>query len=196
MEKELPKRKPTRLKNFDYNSSGAYFLTICTENRQQILSRIVGGDVLDAPSGDVLDAPFGDVLDAPSGDVLDAPFGVELLSYGEIANKYINQLNKVYDNIKVDRYVIMPNHIHIILFVFDDGASRTSPPTRQHSAVSRFVSTFKRFCNKECGKNIWQRHFHDHIIRDRHDYEEHLKYIHENPLRWQYDALYTEETRN
>ena len=44
-EKELPKRKPTRLRYFDYNASGAYFITICTENRRQILSHIVGGDV-------------------------------------------------------------------------------------------------------------------------------------------------------
>ena len=72
------------------------------------------------------------------------------------------------------------------------GASRTSPPTRQHSSVSRFVSTFKRFCNKEYGENIWQRHFNDHIIRDRQDYEEHVKYIYENPIRWHYDELYTE----
>ena len=167
-EKELPKRKPTRLRYFDYNASGAYFITICTENRRQILSHIVGGDVLDAPNT------------------------IELLPYGKIADKYINQLNNFYDHIKVDRYVIMPNHIHIMLFVLEDGASRTSPPTRQHSSVSRFVSTFKRFCNKEYGENIWQRHFNDHIIRDRQDYEEHVKYIYENPIRWHYDELYTE----
>ena len=127
------------------------------------------------------------------GDVLDAPTIVELLPYGEIADKYINQLNAFYDYIKVNKYVIMPNHIHIMLFVVENGASRTSPPTKQHSAVSQFVSTFKRFCNKECGGNIWQRHFHDHIIRNREDYEEHLRYIHENPVRWQFDELYTEE---
>ena len=169
MDKELPKRKPTRLKNFDYNSTGAYFITICTENREKILSRIVGGDVPDAPKS------------------------VELLAYGKTAEKYINQLNDFYDNIKVDKYVIMPNHIHIILFVLNKGASRTSPPTKQHSIVSRFVSTFKRFCNKEYGKNIWQRHFNDHIIRNREDYEEHIKYICENPVAWYYDELYTNE---
>ncbi|MBQ7940179.1 MAG: transposase [Clostridia bacterium] len=170
MDNELPKRKPTRLKNFDYNSSGAYFLTICTENRRRILSRIVGGDVPDAPKD------------------------TELLPYGKIADKYINQLNNFYNNISVDRYVIMPNHIHIMLLVHNDGASRTSPPTvKQHSYVSRFVSTFKRFCNKEYGENIWQRHFNDHIIRNREDYEEHIKYIYENPMRWYYDELYTEE---
>ncbi len=168
-EKGLPKRKPTRLQNFDYDSEGAYFITLCTENRRQILSRVVGGDVLDAPKN------------------------VELLPYGRIADKYINQLNHFYDNIKIDQYVIMPNHIHIMMFVMGNGASRTSPPTRQHSAVSQFVSTFKRFCNKEYGGNIWQRHFNDHIIRNREDYEEHLRYIYENPIRWQFDKLYAEE---
>ncbi len=175
-ENELPKRKPTRLKNFDYNTAGAYFLTICTENRRQILSHVVGGDVLDAPQ-------------------------IELLQNGEIAKKYIEQLNDFYDGIKIDRYVIMPNHVHILLFVLENGASRTSlngasrtsPPTRQHSVISRFVSTFKRFCNKEYGENIWQRHFNDHVIRDREDYERHVKYICENPMRWYYDELYTEE---
>ena len=168
-EKELPQRKSTRLKNFDYSSAGTYFITICTQNRRQILSRIVGGDVLDAPKN------------------------IELLPYGKIADKCINQLNDFYDDIKTDRYVIMPNHIHIMLLVLENGASRTSPPTKQHSKVSQFVSTFKRFCNKEYGENVWQRHFNDHIIRNREDYEEHIKYIYENPTHWYYDELYAEE---
>ncbi len=168
---DLRKRKPPRLQNFDYNNVGAYFITICTQDRQQILSNIVGGDVLDAPHC------------------------VKLLPYGIVADKFINQLNNFYDNVSVEDYVIMPNHIHIMLFIkyLENGASRTSPPTRQHSAVSRFVSTLKRFCNKEYGENIWQRHFHDHIIRNREDYEKHAKYIHENPMRWQFDELYTEK---
>ena len=167
---DFPERKPTRLKGFDYNKVGAYFITICSENRRQIFSDIVVG-----------------------GDVLDAPYNVELLPYGIVAEKYINQLNEFYDDISIESYVIMPNHIHIMLVVFDDGSSGTSTPTRQHSRLSQFVSTLKRFCNKEYGKNIWQRHFNDHIIRNREDYEEHLKYICENPMRWYYDELYTEE---
>ncbi len=169
-ENKLPDRKRLRLKDFDYSTSGAYFITVCTRGRKNILSRIVGGDVLDAPKN------------------------VELLPYGEIAKKYINQLNDFYDDIKVDRYVVMPNHIHIILFVFENGASRTSPPTtKQHSIVSRFVSTYKRFCNKEYGENIWQRGFYDHVIRGREDYEEIVRYIYDNPARWYYDELYVEE---
>jgi REP element-mobilizing transposase RayT len=166
--KELPKRKPTRLKNFDYGTTGAYFITICTENRRKILSRIVGCDVLGAPKI------------------------VELLPCGSVAEKYINQLNQYYKNINVDSYVIMPNHIHILLSVRTSGAPRTSHPTRQDSTVSMFVSTLKRFCNKELGENIWQISFNDHIIRNQRDYEEHIKYIHENPARWYFDELYSE----
>ncbi len=100
----LPKRKPTRLKDFDYSSPGAYFITICTENRRKILSRIVGGDVLDAAKN------------------------VELLPWGKIADKYINQLNDFYENITVDRYVIMPNHIYIMLFVSGNGGVEDVAP--------------------------------------------------------------------
>ncbi len=171
-ERKLPKRKPTRLHGFDYSSAGAYFITICTQNRRCILSSIVGGDVLDAPQS------------------------VKLLPHGSTVEKQINQFGNFYDDIKVDAYVIMPNHIHMLLLVSKDGASRTSPPTRQHARVSRLVSTLKRFCNKEFGENVWQRHFYDHIIRDAKDYEEHLKYIHENPARWYYDTLYTENKPN
>ena len=191
MENELPKRKPTRLHYFDYNSSGAYFLTICTENRRNMLSRIVGNT---DKTVERFAASFvgGDVLDAPQSDVLYSPKRIELSSYGKIAEKYINQLDQHYENIDIDSYVIMPNHIHILLRVRRSGASRTSPPTKQHSNVSRFVSTFKRFCNKEYGENIWQRHFNDHIIRNQKDYEKHIKYIHENPARWYFDELYSE----
>ena len=96
-------------------------------------------------------------------------------------------MSEFYDGLKVVKYVIMPNHIHVMLFVLPSGASRTSPPTiKQHSLVSRFVSSFKRFCNKEYGTNIWQRNFYDHVIRNREDYDKHLKYIRDNPLRWYY----------
>ena len=159
-EKELPQRKATRLNGFDYNTNGAYFITICTANRRRMLSRIVGVDVL--------------------GD----PKNMELLPYGIIADKYIKQMNEFYANLSVAQYVIMPNHIHLILFVCENGSPRTSTPTKQTSSISHFVSTFKRFCNKEYGVNIWQRGFHDHIIRDRRDYEEIVKYIYENPMHW------------
>jgi len=170
MEK-LPNRKSIRLPGYDYSTPGAYFLTLCTENRKCVLSRIpVGTGVLDGPQ-------------------------INLLPFGKIADKYIRQLNDFYDNLRVESYVIMPNHIHILLTVQSevrsDGPSGRPVPTPQNSAVSRFVSTLKRFCNKECGRNIWQSRFYDHIIRSQDDYDEHLRYIHDNPFRWQEDELFS-----
>ena len=157
-----------RLPKADYNGTGAYFITICTKNRCCLLSRIVGTGVPDGPH-------------------------VELLPYGKIAEKYIKQLNKFYNHISVESSVNMPTHIHFLLFVkAPDGPSRTPVPTMQNSVISRFVSTFKRFCNKEYGENIWQYRSYDHIIRNRQDYDEHIQYIYENPIRWYYDELYSE----
>ncbi len=183
MEDKRPTRKPVRLRDFDYSTAGAYFLTICTQNKRKMLSQ-VGGDVLDAPK-----EKRG--ASSSQSEVRDTP-QIKLLPHGQIADQYLRGWNDFYHDIKIDQYVIMPNHVHIMLLVFDYGASRTSPPTKQHSAVSQFVSTFKRFCNKEYGGDIWQRHFNDHIIRDRKDYEEHAKYIFENPSRWRFDDLYEE----
>ncbi len=161
-------RRPTRLAGYDYNTPGVYFLTICTKERKCILSRIVGTGVLDGPK-------------------------VELLPYGIIAEKYIQQLGDFYTYISVESYVIMPNHIHILLGISEKGPPGTSVPTLQNSVVSHFVSTFKRFCNKEYGKNIWQARSYDHIIRDQADFDKHLRYIAENPFGWQKDELFYNE---
>ena len=185
MDKELPNRKSIRLKNFDYNSSGAYFLTICTENRRNILSHIVGTGV----------------PDCPQNNVLYSLKRVELLPHGKIADKYIKRLDEFYNHLSVEKYVIMPNHIHLLILVkenkntSENGQSRTPVPTnieRSNNSCSQFVSTFKRFCNKEFGENIWQARFNDHIIRNQRDYDEHVKYIHDNPARWFFDELYKE----
>jgi REP element-mobilizing transposase RayT len=51
----------------------------------------------------------------------------------------------------------------------------------------------KSYVSKQIGVSIWQKSFHDHVIRNREDYEEHVKYIYENPMRWYYDELYSDE---
>ncbi len=165
---DVPNRKKNRLENFDYSENGAYFITICTQNRKKILSNInVGTGVLDCPK-------------------------TVLTEYGKIADKYINQLNDFYKNISVDKYVIMPDHIHLLITVSNDvcGQSGTPVPTdnnfrldNKNSIIAKFVSTFKRFCNKEYGINIWQQRYYDHIIRNQADYNEVWEYINTNPIR-------------
>ncbi len=184
MEKR-PQRKNTRLEKYDYNRTGVFFLTICTKDRQCLLSKVVGTGVPDGPR-DGIQENVG----------INGAYNkthIKLTEHGKIADKYINQLNDFYNDISVKQYVIIPNHIHILLFVRGGGPSRTPVPTVQNSVVSRFISTFKRFCNKEYGENIWQYRSYDHIIRSREDYEEHVKYIYENPIRWQFDEMYLQE---
>ena len=156
---EREQRKPTRLEEYDYSSPGAYFITVCTDRRRQILSQIVGGGVLDAPR-------------------------VELSVYGKIVERRISVMNGIYQDVKVDKYVIMPNHIHLILRV-TGGSSGTPTPTC--SRVSSFISTLKRMTNKEIGQNVWQRSFYDHVIRGDRDYLAHLEYVEQNPAKWAED---------
>ena len=172
----LPQRKEIRLKEYDYNTSGYYFITICTKNKAKILWDIVGTGVLDGPK-------------------------TKLSEYGEIADQQIKIMSDFYDYISVDKYVIMPNHIHLILHVHSGPSGRpkngpsgrpvpTTPST--NSAVSKFVGTFKRFCNRKYGKNIWQSRSYDHIIRGEQDYKEIWEYIEENPAKWREDKFYIE----
>ena len=64
---------------------------------------------------------------------------------------------------------------------------------RGHEVIPRYVSTFKRLCNRETGINIWQRFYHDHIIRGQADFEMIWNYIDTNPARWEQDCFYTVE---
>ena len=121
--------------------------------------------------------------------VYDIPKTV-LFSYGKIAEKYIQKMNTHYDNIFIDKYVIMPNHIHLILAVKNNGMSQAPSPT--NAIIPKFISLFKRYCNREYGENLWQRSFHDHIIRGENDYREICEYIENNPLKWVEDCFYAE----
>lgn len=86
----------------------------------------------------------------------------------------------------------MPNHVHLILFLPDTGGRMISSPTNKGSIVTA-IGQMKRQVSKTIGTPIWQRSFHDHIIRNREDYEKIAKYIYENPIRWQYDCFYVED---
>ena len=156
---ELPQRKPNRLPDYDYDQNGGYFITICTQDRYPFLGHIVGGGVFDAPT-------------------------VSLTHIGQIARKYIMSGNRI-AGIHVDKFVIMPDHIHLILLIDKTAANGTSrAPSPTNTAVAHFVSTFKRFCHREIGQPIFQRSYYDHVIRNQKDYDEIWQYIENNPRKW------------
>ena len=180
MEEKYQQRKPTRIRKYDYSSVGAYFVTICTQDRKRILSEIISTN--DTFVNETSNYAVGDgAFDVPS---------IRLTPIGEIVEKYLLSSNNI-SNVEIDTYVIMPDHIHVIFFIRSNknakqqnGTSRAPSPTNE--LLPHIISTFKRFCNKEIGYNIFQRSFADHIIRDREDYETRRKYIYENPIKWYY----------
>ena len=181
--KKLPIRKSTRWRLFDYSNQGLYFLTICTKYRRNLLSRITVGDGAST-------SRESNISTTPT---------VELTEIGKTVEKYILSTEKI-KNVIVDKYVIMPNHIHLIIFIkgssYADetveqfGTSGAPSPTNK--TLPQVVSALKRLCNKEIGENIFQRSYYDHVIRDEEDYQARVNYIYENPLRWYYDELYNE----
>jgi len=98
--------------------------------------------------------------------------------------KYILSSNRT-PGISVDKFVIMPYHIHLIVRVNETasaGTLRTPSPTNM--AIPHFVSTLKRFCHREIGAVIFQRSYYDHIIRNQQDFNEIWEYIDNNPRKW------------
>ena len=166
----FPKRKRNRLKDYDYSSNGAYFITICTKDRKNIF--------WDKEQPDFV----GEDIILPSDSVRLSP-------YGKIAEEAIKNIPKYYSHIELLQYVVMPNHVHMILLIPYDNGRMISSPT----SILTVVGQMKRYVSKKSGIAIWQRSFHDHVIRDKNDYEKISRYIYENPIKWQYDCFYTEE---
>ena len=102
-------------------------------------------------------------------------FQIELSKIGKTVEEYINSYNN--NNIRIDYYQIMPNHLHLI-FEFEKDIKKT---------LSQVVSQFKSkitFLTKY--NNLWQRGFYERVIRDQKEYEEIVKYIKENPFEDKY----------
>ena len=167
-EKYFPRRKHPRLKDFNYDVSGAYFITICAQGRKPIFSRVGRGL-------------------APADEPI-----INLTSFGKIVEEELFSLNKRFSCITLDRFVIMPNHIHVILF-YDENAAGASPRPTIMDAVCAFKSLATKRCKKISPiEKVFQTSFFEHIIRDGEDYKNHVRYIFENPCKWQEDELYTE----
>ena len=155
-----------RLPEYDYGANGAYFVTVCTEGKRCILGHVVGGGVLDAPY-------------------------TRLSEYGIAAEKTLLEMSAFYKDVAIEKYVIMPNHVRFIISINAcGGPSRTPAPT--NARLPAFVSTWKRFTNKQAGFSLWQRNYYDHVIRTEADYLRIWQYIDENPAHWAEDEYYQE----
>ena len=162
----MPKRKHPRLDHYDYSTPGAYFITICTQDRRCLLSTIVGRGL--------------------------APAEIQYTVFGEIARKQLFLLEERYPNLYIDRFVIMPNHIHTILLL-EQAAGASPRPT-----ITDIVCAYKSLTTRECKKaqpidKLFQASFYEHVIRGQSDYDEITEYIANNPKQWELDKLYSKE---
>ena len=153
-------RKPNRLSGYDYATPGYYFITICTLDHEPLLGRIC----------------------ACENGIVSAK--MVLNDMGHIVENAILAIPEHYPGTTMDKYVVMPNHIHMILAI-PFGSEKTS-------GVPNIIRQFKRAVSIRLGKSIWQQGVHDHIIRGETDYQEIWTYIDNNPLKWALDKYYRE----
>ena len=162
---ELPNRKPTRLPNYDYSNQNYYFITICTHNKLKL---------------------FGEI-DCEMVKTISYVSAVNLNLYGEIVKSELLNITNHFDNIYIDKYVIMPDHIHAIIVI---GCVDEIDGSRTFPTLSTIIGLYKSGVSKriheiEPNIKIWQKSFYDKIIRNGKGYLAICKYLEENPLKWE-----------
>ena len=172
----LPYRKSIRLKNFDYSSNGYYFVTICTQNREKLFGEIVGATLCGRPNNP-----------------------------DKIIVKWLLELENKFKDIKIDEYIVMPNHIHFIIKRTGDNTGstgdHTGSPLRDIIGWFKTMSTNEYIAGVKDGRfmpfkgRLWQRNYYEHIIRNYDDYINIAEYIQNNPLKWEEDKLYVPEVK-
>ncbi|MBQ2699279.1 MAG: transposase, partial [Firmicutes bacterium] len=135
---ELPKRKHIRLKDYDYSSDGAYFVTICTEKRRLLLSSVSENAVVLSPAG-------------------------------QIAEQQLLALPQRYPHLQICKYVIMPNHIHIIL-QWESEAAGASPRPTLSDIICAYKSLTAHAAKKVLAEKLFQTSFYEQVLRSEEQF--------------------------
>ncbi len=187
-------RRSIRLKGYDYTRPGAYFVTICTENKKCLFGKI-------------------------SDEIM------QLNKFGDMIHVCWNNLPKHFLHVRLDAYVIVPNHIHGIIIIAERdcndnangkgeafsatrsghdfmGEENASPlhPTVQPphgtstGSLGAIMQNFKSISTRKInqskkihGDMLWQRNYYEHIVRNGYTLNAIRRYITYNPLMWAYD---------
>ena len=154
-----PERKHPRLKEYDYSLPGYYYVTICTADESVCLSR-VGWE------------------HAPT------VARVVLTEGGEIAREQLFALEQRYPYVRIDKYVIMPNHIHVIIEL------EMMPTSEKRTDLMAILCAYKSLATRQLnhffqtpGKKWFQTSFYETVLRNEAAYRECWRYIDENPMK-------------
>ena len=185
---DLPRRRSMRLRGYDYSQPGAYFVSICVQHRKCLFGTITDGEM-------------------------------RLNRIAQIVVECWNLIPQHFPSVELGESVIMPNHMHgIIAWGITEtrtphprenptnrrgevSSSNDTNPNRRGEvsspALSKIMAYFKYQSTKHInqhhntlGTRIWQRNYHDHIIRDDKDLQRLRQYIQDNPMKWELDQLH------
>lgn len=175
---QIRHRRSIRLPGYDYSQPGAYFITIVTHNRACLFGNVEGEEV-------------------------------RLYVAGDIVRKEWLRTGDIRPNVELDAFVIMPNHIHGIIVLGCNALDESRPgegtlqraPTVERfgkptcNTIPTIVRLLKSVTTKRIndlraspGTPVWQRNYHEHVIRDEAELECIREYIQSNPCNWAEDS--------
>ena len=105
---------------------------------------------------------------------------IKLTKEGYIVRKNIINIEKIFEGIIIDEYVIMPNHIHMLIEL--DGQNGVT--------LSRIINQYKGVVTKQIGYSIWQKLYYEHVIRNEKEYYIIKEYIKNNVISWEKDKYF------
>ena len=169
-------RRSIRLPGYDYRQTGVYFVTLCTYQMANLFGTVDDGEMVSS-------------------------------ELGQLVIQEWKHMSTVRSNVKLDLYVFIPNHFHALVIIEDcqknDLAGCTSAHSSKESHTLRswslgaIIGQFKLAVGRQARRRqlhlrqpIWQRNYHEHIIRNEASLNDIRKYIIENPARWIEDSLY------
>jgi putative transposase len=182
-------RRSLRLKGYDYSQSGAYFVTVCTENREPLLGTIVDGEMRPSPVGEVSGRLWGEIPHHFSDVQLD-----EFV----IMPNHLHGVIILWSD-KEDQNLDFPTRRDVQLNVPTKGYFSEISPKK--NTLSVIIRTYKAAVTTWCRQNgftgfQWQAGFYDHIIRNEKSLNRIRAYIATNPQRWELDRENPEKSGN
>ncbi len=200
----------SRLKGYDYGSHGMYFVTICTKSKNHYFGTIVETD--DCPSPiNTNDCPSQKQNNTEPDNHLALQnknhncasnethncASLRETEIGKIAREFWEQIPQHFPFVELDEFIVMPNHVHGILFInkpdkSDWNSNTFGTQTRNLASVIRaYKASVKRFANQNDIEFEWQSRYHDRIIRDFNECSNIQEYILNNPQKWANDEYYS-----
>jgi REP element-mobilizing transposase RayT len=133
------------------------------------------------------------------GDVVDEE--MRLNASGEIVRQEWLRSAWLRCNVEPDAFVVMPNHIHAVVLISDEGrgTARRAPTVERFGkpvpgSIPTVIRAFKSAVTKRVnemrgtpGAAVWQRNYYEHVIRSEEEFNKIRRYIADNPLQWAWD---------